>query len=90
MTAIRKQSSLTFHPGEGFCVVGWIESIVDRVCCGLPTMSVMFTLTFATQKLAFASQVPPTLYSPRYIVSAIHILPCETYLPHESRHKIPL
>ena len=28
----RKASSLTFHPGEGFCIVGWIERVLDEVC----------------------------------------------------------
>jgi hypothetical protein len=28
----RKQPTFRFQPGEGFCVVGWIERVVDEVC----------------------------------------------------------
>lgn len=35
-------------------------------------------------------EVPPSLVAPRYVVSAIHVAPCETYLPHEVRRREPL
>lgn len=91
----RRQAALRFLPGEGFEVVGWIENLEQKVSAkallGGPTLSSshMFNVC-ATQMKGTASHLGPSVCPPLYILSAIHISPCETYLPHDSSRRRPL